>query len=138
MTVKYTTDESVLRKELRLAWFQDLGEFDDVYEIETRKRKVDIDRPFQIGIAVYQMTKLGVLQFYYNCLDKVLDRRDFELIQMDSDSLYFALSCDWLEEAVRPELREEFQKCQKKNGLVGTNGLNTNPGCLSSSLRALA
>ena len=114
MTVKYTTGESVLRKELRLAWFQDLEEFGDVYEIETRKRKVDIDRPFQVGIAVYHMAKIGVLQFYYKCLDKVLDRRDFELIQMDSDSLCFALSCDSLEEAVRPKLREEFQKCKKR------------------------
>ena len=114
MTVKYTTGESVLRKELRLAWFQDLEEFGDVYEIETRKCKVDIDRPFQVGIAVYHMAKLGVLQFSYNCLDKVLDRRDFELIQMDSDSLYFVLSCDSLEEAVRPKLREEFQKCKKR------------------------
>ena len=114
MTVKYTTGESVLRKELHLAWFQDLEEFGDVYEIETRKRKVDIERPFQVGIAVYHMAKLGVLQFYYNCLDKVLDRRDFELIQMDSDSLYFTLSCDSLEEAVCPKLREEFQKCKKR------------------------
>ena len=114
MTVKYTTGESVLRKGLHLAWFQDLEEFGDVYEIETRKRKVDINRPFQVGIAVYHMVKLGVLQFYYNCLDKVLHRRDFELIQMDSDSLYFTLSCDSLEEAVRPKLREEFQKCKKR------------------------
>lgn len=114
MTVKYTTGDSVLRKGLHLAWFQDLEEFGDVYEIETRKRKVDINRPFQVGIAVYHMAKLGVLQFYYNCLDKVLDRRDFELIQMDSDSLYFTLSCDLLEEAVRPKLREEFEKCKRR------------------------
>ena len=36
------------------------------------------------------------------------------------------------------ELREEFQKWKKKNDLLGPNGLNANPGCLSSSLRALA
>ena len=29
-------------------------------------------------------------------------------------------------------------KMEKKNGLLGPNGLNTNPGCLSSSLRSLA
>ena len=46
--------------------------------------------------------------------DKFLDRRDFELIQMDTDSLYFALSCDSFKEAVRPELREEFQKWKKR------------------------
>ena len=45
MTVKYTTCANVLRKELSLAWFQELEEFGDVYEIETRKRKVDITGP---------------------------------------------------------------------------------------------
>ena len=37
-------------------------------------------RPLQVGIVVHQMAKFRVLQFYYNCLDKFLDRRDFELI----------------------------------------------------------
>ena len=95
-------------------------------------------RPFQVGIAVYQMAKFRVLQYYYNCLDKFLDRGDFELIQMDTESLHFALLCDSLKEAVHLELREEFQKWKKKNDLLGPNGLNANPGCLSSSLRALA
>ena len=43
-----------------------------------------------------------------------LDRRDFELVQMDTDSLYFALSYDSLEEVVRPELRNKFQTSRKR------------------------
>lgn len=69
-----------------------------MYEIETRKREMDIDRPFRVGQAVHQMAKLRILQLYYDCLEMFLDRRDFELVQMDTDSLYFALSYDSLEE----------------------------------------
>ena len=69
-------------------------------------------------------------------VEKVTENR--RKVEQNTDSLYFALSCDSLKEAVRPELREEFQKWKKKNGLLGPNGLNANPGCLSSSLRALA
>ena len=33
-TMKYTTSESVLRKELRSVWSRDLGEIVDMYKIE--------------------------------------------------------------------------------------------------------
>jgi len=64
---------------------------------------------------VYQLAKLRMLKFYYDCLDYFVDRRAFELIQMDTDSLYFALSHKTLEEAVRPELFKfgEFEATKK-------------------------
>ena len=97
-------------KDLRSVWFQDLEEIEEVNEIVVRKRKVVINRPFQVGIAVCQMAKLRILQFCYDCLDRYLDRRDFELMQMDTDSL----SRETLEGAVRPEMREEFKYLKKK------------------------
>ena len=63
-----------------------------------------INRLFQIGIAVYQLAKLRMLEFYYDFLDHYFDRRDFELIQMATDSNYIAKSGDSLEEIVKPEL----------------------------------
>ena len=60
-TVKYTKNENILMKDLQSVWFQDLKEIGDVYEIEMRKRQVVINRPFQVGIAVYQMAKLQIL-----------------------------------------------------------------------------
>ena len=101
-----------------------------------QKHKVDINRPFQSGLAVF-MAKLRVLQFYNNCLEKFLGRRDFELIQMDIDSLYFKLSCDSLEQAVHPEMRDEFQTC-KKHCSLGTTRASTNIGCSSWGSRAFA
>ena len=50
------------------------------------------DIPKQIGLFVLQYTKLRMLQFYYDCLDRYLDRSDFEMAQMDTDSLYFTVS----------------------------------------------
>lgn len=44
------------------------------------KVPVEIDRPFQVGIAVYQMAKLWVLQSYYDFLDKFVHRWDHEFI----------------------------------------------------------
>jgi len=59
---------------LRSAWFEDLT---DAYEITSRKPRVTIHRPFQVGIAVYQ---LRILEFYHDYLDRFVDRKDFELI----------------------------------------------------------
>ena len=57
-----------------------------------------------------------MLQFYYGFLDYYVDRRDFELIQMDTDSLYFPLSHDTLEEAVIPECLKKLN-AEKKDWL---------------------
>ena len=112
--VLYTKDENVVDKYLRSVWFEDLEEIGDAYKIESRRNKVTINRPFQVGIVVYQLAKLRMLQFYYDFLDHYIDRRDYELIQMDTDSMYFALSYKTLEEAVKPEMRFKFKMYKKK------------------------
>ena len=88
----YTSDEEEVDKHLRSAWFKDLEEIGGAYKIALRKDKLTIDRPFQVGIVVYQLAKLRMLQFYYEFLDFYFNRQDFELIQMDTDSMYFAFS----------------------------------------------
>lgn len=105
----YTKDWELLNKALRSVWFDDLEEIKDVFEIEFRNAQVEINHPFQVGIVVYQLAKLCILQFYYDGLAQYPDRRDFELIQMDMDSMYLGLSCNIFEEAVKPELAEELQ-----------------------------
>ena len=95
MNTKFTTDEKLIDKIFRSPFFEDLEEINEgVFEVRQRKKKVTITRPFQCGIAVYQLAKLRMLEFYYDFLDKFCDRRDFELIQMDTDSFYMALSED--------------------------------------------
>ena len=122
--VLYTKDEDEVDKHMRSAYFEDLEEIGDAYKIESRKT---INRPFQVGIVVYQLVKLRMLQFYYDFLDKYIDRRDFELIQMDTDSFYFALSHDTLEAAVKPELLEEFER-EKNQWLSWDKWSSREPG----------
>ena len=123
----YTCDEEEVDKSLRSARFKTLEEIGPAYKVELRKSKITIDRPFQVGIVVYQLAKLRMLQFYYEFLDFYLDRRDFELIQMDTDSMYFALSRDRLEDAIRPGYETQFEE-EKKRWLAWDKWSNREPG----------
>ena len=113
--VIYTKDEKVVDRALRSAYFSDLDEVGQAYELETRKPRITIRRPFQIGIAVYQLAKLRMLEFYYDFLDRYFDKRDFKLIQMDTDSNYMAISAERLGDIVRPKLQTEFE-AKRKSG----------------------
>ena len=123
----YTSDEEEVDRHYRSAWFKDLEEIGGAYKIALRKDKLTIDRPFQVGIVVYQLAKLRMLQFYYEFLDFYFDRRDFELIQMDTDSMYFAFSREKLEDAVRPGYESQFEE-HKKLWLAWDKWSNREPG----------
>ena len=123
----YTCDEEEVDKSLRSARFKTLEEIGPAYKVELQKSKITIDRPFQVGIVVYQLAKLRMLQFYYEFLDFYLDRRDFELIQMDTDSMYFALSREKLEDAIRPGYETQFEE-EKKRWLAWDKWSNREPG----------
>ena len=123
----YTCDEEEVGKSLRSARFKTLEEIGPAYKVELRKIKINIDRPFQVGIVVYQLAKLRMLQFYYEFLAFYLDRRDFELIQMDTDSMYFALSRERLEDAIRPGYETQFEE-EKKRWLAWNKWSNREPG----------
>ena len=83
---------------------------DEFFEVEMRKQKISLDLPIQVGFTILQLAKLHMLRFYYNCLDKYLDRSSFCLTEMDTDSAYFSLSELTIEEAMKPEMLEKHNK----------------------------
>ena len=83
---------------------------DEIYEVQTRKATINHDLPMQIGFWVYSLAKMRMLEFYYDFLDKFFDRSKFELSQMDTDSLYFALAGETLETILKPEMRSEYYR----------------------------
>ena len=87
-STKFTRKEMAVDKALRSLFFNDLEEIGGAYEIKEFKRIVMIKRSYQCGLAVYQLAKLRMLEFYYNFLDKYLSRQDFELCCMDTDPFY--------------------------------------------------
>ena len=123
----YTKDEKVVDRALRRAYFSDLDEIGQAYELESRKPRITIRRPFQVGIAVYQLAKLRMLEFYYDFLDRYFDRKDFELIQMDTDSSYMAISAEKLEDIVKPERQKEFE-VKKQEWLAWDKWSSRTPG----------
>ena len=113
--VQYTTNEAEARKAANDWTFKGMAEIEQrggvtVFETKNTKKKIRQTKPMQVGSAVYQLAKLRMLQFYYDVLAKYLDPMDFQLMEMDTDSLYMALTGASLEELVKPEMRAEFEK----------------------------
>ena len=110
LDIKYEEDVNKVARTINSYWFRDLEEIDDgVYELKSVKKRIKMNLPIQIGFFVYQYAKLRMLQFYYHCVDHFLDRSDYELLEMDTDSLYMALAGDSVEELIKVERREEFE-----------------------------
>ena len=87
---------------------------DMLYEIETCKNKICFDLPIQLGYHILQLAKLRMLEFKYDCLEKFCDVRDFEYIEMDTDSAYLSISGKSLDDVVRPS--KKVQLHQEKMG----------------------
>ena len=135
MNTKFTTDEKLIDKIFRSPFFEDLEEINEgVFEVRQRKKQVTITRPYQCGIAVYQLAKLRMLEFYYDFLDKFCDRRDFELIQMDTDSFYMALSANDFDDIIKPEMKELYKE-EKKNWLVTDEYSKRVPGLFKAEFQ---
>ena len=81
---------------------------DNTVELSCLPTSIVYDLPIQIGFMVYQYAKLKMLAFYYDFLLKFIHEKDFEMCEMDTDSFYFALSTEKLDDAVKPELREQY------------------------------
>ena len=116
-STKFTREDMVVDKALRSPFFDNLEEISGAYEIKEFKRTVVIKRPFQSGIAVSQLAKLQMLEFYYDFLYKYFSRQDFELCCMDTDSFYLAMSDDSVDEIVRSEMKQAYE-ADKKNWLA--------------------
>ena len=76
-----------------------------------------------------------MLEFYYDFLDKYVDRRHSELIQMDTDSMYMALSEENLDDVIRPELMDYYQKHDKAKFLSTSKYHNRTPGLFKDEFK---
>ena len=81
---------------------------EDTYEVALNKSVVRYNLPLHIGSFVYQYAKLRMLQFYYDFIDRYVDRSLFQYCEMDTDSAYIVLAGESIDDLVRPELREHF------------------------------
>ena len=81
---------------------------DSINEVEMAKSTVRWSLPYTVAVTVYQEAKLHMLRFVYDFLQRFLPQENYHLNQTDTDSIYLSLATPSLEEAVKPNMREEF------------------------------
>jgi len=109
--VKYESSDSKVRAIIEKQNFHDVEELAGSYEVSLKKRRIKLNNPIHLSIAIYQLAKLRMLEFYYDCIDYYFDRSDFQYQEMDTDSAYVAFSCENpFSEAIKPELQEHFKQ----------------------------
>ena len=101
-------DEKQFNRAKNNYFFTDAEEYNGVYEVSSRARTVKQNMPIQVAFNVLGDAKLKMLQFYYDCVDKYIDRSDYQYMYMDTDSAYMALT-DSFEKLIKPELQKEFE-----------------------------
>ena len=87
--------------------FDELNE--QIFEVEKQHKKIVCDLPAQIGLAVYSYAKLRMLEFW-KFINKFLVNDIYQLMEMDTDSLYIVFARDTIDDCVKPELREEWRR----------------------------
>ena len=84
-----------------------------IYLIESSPRTIRYDLPLQISVFVYGYAKLKMLELVYDLIMKFIPRDSYELLYMDTDSMYVSYSEDSIENCVPVEKRESFYKIYK-------------------------
>ena len=88
-----------------LKMYDELNEH--IFEVEKKHKKIVHDLPVQIGLAVYSYAKLRMLEFW-EFINTFLVNDLYQLMEMDTDSLYIAFARDTIDDCVRPELRAKW------------------------------
>jgi hypothetical protein len=109
--VKYETSDEAIRKKMEHFTFHDLTEYNNACEFTMKKRRISAKNPIHLSIAIYQLAKLRMLQFYYDCIDFYFDRSDFEYQEMDTDSGYIAFTNENpFPDLIKPELLDHYNE----------------------------
>ena len=87
-------------------FFKTLNELpEEIYEVELNKTRIKHLEPIVVGFFILQYAKLTMLQLKYNFFSRFCDKNKYELIEMDIDNLYKALSDEKHDKIIRPEMQ---------------------------------
>ena len=88
---------------------------DQLYEVELVKSEIEHREPIIVGFFILQYAKLRMLELDYNFVEKFCDTDKYEELEMDTDTLYLALSEGNWEDAILPEKRAEWNQLRSKD-----------------------
>ena len=105
---KYLSDEKT-HGAINTKFFKRLDYINDqLYEVELAKAEIEHREPIIVGFFILQYAKLRMLELYYNFFERFCDVNKFEELEMDTDSLYLALSEKELYDCIREESKAEW------------------------------
>ena len=81
---------------------------DQLNEVELAKAEIEHREPIIVGFFNFQYVELRMLELYYNFFERFCDVNKFEELEMDTDSLYLALSGKELYDCIREESKTEW------------------------------
>jgi len=64
--------------------------------------------PLQIVYSVIDDSKLKMYSFHYDCIDKYIDRKNYQYITTDTNSAYMALA-GVFNDLIKPQLKVEYE-----------------------------
>ena len=88
---------------------------DQLYQVELVKLEIEHREPIFVGFSVLDYAKLRMLEHYYNVFKKFCDLDKYEDLEMDTDSLYLALSEEKLEDVIFPKKRAEWDQLRSED-----------------------
>ena len=80
---------------------------DQLYEVKLAKAEIEHKEPITVGFFIPKYAKLRILELYYNFFERFCDVNKFEEFEMDTDSLYLALSEKELYDCIREKSKAE-------------------------------
>ena len=91
---------------------------DQLYEVKLVKSEIEHREPTILGFFILQYAKLRLLELYYDFFKTFCDTDKYEELEMDTDSLYLALSEENLEDVILPGKRAEWDQLPSKDCTV--------------------
>ena len=112
---KYLTDEKT-HSAINSKMFKRLNHItDQLYEVEHVKSEIEHREPIIVRFFILQYAKLRMLELYYNFFEKFCDTDKYEELEMDTYSLYLAVSEENLEDAIVPQKRAEWEQLRSED-----------------------
>ena len=88
---------------------------DQLYEVALAKAEIEHRKTIIVGFFILQYAKIRMLEPYYNFFERFCDVNKFEELEMDTDSLYLALSEKELYDCIREESKAEWGLLRTKD-----------------------
>ena len=109
--IRFVEDSWRVCEEMNSPGFKDaflIG--DNLYQISSRKKKIDQNLPIQLGKAILDSAKMKMVNLYCVILERFVDMSKIDLCSMDTDSITIAISEETLDDCVWPSLRKEWEE----------------------------